>query len=447
MSEDSTTRSSLTLEGLAAEFRAFKDRTEIEASLVRAENARLRRRLAEIEANDGDATNLLPRRQPMDTSDSDASDLDVGCQVSRRGAFKAAGAMAAGGLALVIGSAVLGSDPAAAATGTMKYGESNDAGSSQTTLTAKLKRIAALNVENTATLKPGAGLYAMTVAASGLENVTGAIIGDTNGKAGPAVVGMSSGGSGVYGIQGTKSGIHGAPHPSAVIGDTAGSGAGVVGLSTDGDGLYGVAFDTSGISTGLKAGVLGDTAGGGTGVMGLSSAGDGVHGVANGKSGITTGLQAGVLGDTAGLGFGVLGLSPVAGVYGVAGGTTSLAAKLAGVSGDSTAFAGVVGSSSGNDGIYGVTNAAGHSGIVGIDQGSSSTSHAVFGKSDNGIGGYFQGGLAPLFLAPASSAGPPTSGNHSQGEFHVDSNGAVFVCTSGDGTGVGTWQQLAFVAA
>jgi hypothetical protein len=50
------------------------------------------------------------------------------------------------------------------------------------------------------------------------------------------------------------------------------------------------------------------------------------------------------------------------------------------------------------------------------------------------------GSLAPLYLVPSSSSGPPTTGTHSRGEVYVDTNGTFFICNA-DGT-PGTWRRL-----
>jgi hypothetical protein len=50
----------------------------------------------------------------------------------------------------------------------------------------------------------------------------------------------------------------------------------------------------------------------------------------------------------------------------------------------------------------------------------------------------------PLLLGPATTAGPPTSGTHSQGEVYVDVNGDVFVCTAAGSPG--TWRQFTLAA-
>jgi hypothetical protein len=53
-------------------------------------------------------------------------------------------------------------------------------------------------------------------------------------------------------------------------------------------------------------------------------------------------------------------------------------------------------------------------------------------------GGYFSNGARGNFvLLPSASAGP-NGGNHYTGDFTVDSNGVIFVCTSGNGTTAGT---------
>jgi hypothetical protein len=48
-------------------------------------------------------------------------------------------------------------------------------------------------------------------------------------------------------------------------------------------------------------------------------------------------------------------------------------------------------------------------------------------------------------LLPSGTAGAPTTGDHFQGEVYVDSNGVFWVCTAGNGTGVGTWKSLTSV--
>jgi hypothetical protein len=229
MSDKGSATSSLSLEELAARLAKVEEQTRVREAQLVTENARLSQHLARIENAGRSQATRSPRVQPALRTGHGEKGVSEGEHfVSRRGAFKVLGAAAAGGVGLALGSTMLGVEPAAAATGSMKYGESNDAGSDQTALTGAVKRVALLNVENAETSVPGAGLYAMTYAPSGLEHVIGAIVGDTNGKAGPAVVGMSSGGNAVYGIQAAKSGITGAPYPAAVIGDTDGSGAGVL---------------------------------------------------------------------------------------------------------------------------------------------------------------------------------------------------------------------------
>ena len=195
----------------------------------------------------------------------------------------------------------------------------------------------------------------------------------------------------------------------------------------------------------MHAGVVGDTDESGAGVLGLSSAGDGVYGVAFGKSGISTALHAGVVGDSDYLSPGVMGLSIVCGVYGVVVASSSLGPILAGVTGDSSTHVGVSGMSSGADGVHGLTDADGASGVAGLDQASGNGSHGVYGASDNGIGGYFQRGRAPSSSFEALHPAPPALVTTPRERSDLDSNGAVFVCTAGDGSDAGTWQELAFL--
>jgi hypothetical protein len=449
MSDDAGVASAFTLEALAERLVRLEKQSRVREELA-AENYRLRKRLEEVEqapreARKRSSPTPVPPRTGDGDGDGDGEEVADGAHlVSRRGAFKVFGAAAAGGVGLALGSTLLGAEPAAAATGNMQYGETNDAGSAETALTGTVKSVALLNVENSETSQPGAGLYAMSYAPSGLSNEIGAIVADTNGKAGPAVVGMSSGGNAIYGIRSAKSGIT-APPSCAVVGDTDGSGPGVLGLSGGGNGVHGVYNDTSGISSGMLAGIVGETDESAAGVLGLSAEASGVYGIASKRSGVSTDLNGGVVGDNGGLGPGVMGLGLILGIYGLVTGPSGLNELFAGVVGDSTTDTGVLGTSSGADGVRGVTSSAGASGVTGLDQASGDASHGVYGSSENGIGGQFQGGRAPLMLVPAGSPGAPTSGDHTQGEIYMDSYGVIFVCTYGSGKGLGTWQKLAYV--
>jgi hypothetical protein len=62
----------------------------------------------------------------------------------------------------------------------------------------------------------------------------------------------------------------------------------------------------------------------------------------------------------------------------------------------------------------------------------------------NGVGGSFEGSLAPLRLVPASTVGAPTSSDHAAGELFVDHAGQLFFCTSAGKPG--TWVQLTAAA-
>ncbi|HEV8063686.1 MAG TPA: hypothetical protein VGP46_02590 [Acidimicrobiales bacterium] len=205
MSDGRRATSTSTLEELADRLAKLEAQARSREAQLVNENLRLSRRLQEL-AGSGEVP--APR-----------SDTSPPAAISRRGTFKMLGAAAAGGVGLALGSTVLAAEPAQAATGTMKYGETNNAVSAQTQLTGTVENVAALNVINGETSHPGAGLCAMSYAPSGLPNVIGAILADTNGKAGPAVVGMSSGGNGVYGVYNGTSHIT-AGTLAGVVGDT-----------------------------------------------------------------------------------------------------------------------------------------------------------------------------------------------------------------------------------
>jgi hypothetical protein len=68
----------------------------------------------------------------------------------------------------------------------------------------------------------------------------------------------------------------------------------------------------------------------------------------------------------------------------------------------------------------------------------------VVGLSTDGYGAIFRGGRAALRLQKtATSAGQPVTGDHSEGELYVDSDGSLFYCVQG-GTGLAAvWVVLA----
>jgi hypothetical protein len=217
--------------------------------------------------------------------------------------------------------------------------------------------------------------------------------------------------------------------------------------TTAGNGLEGVT------SADGQAGLEGsDTSvSGGYGVRGDSGQGIGVYGtLVDDPSGLLGSTVAGVVGDCH-VRAGILGLSAVSvgvqgvstelnGVYGtLSSGQSGLSAPQAGVLGDSSLAFGVIGLSSGESGVMGQTSSNGNAGVFGNDT-SDGGGIGLFADSLNGIGVWADGGLAPLRLVPSASAGAPSTGTHTQGEFYVDSNAALYRCIVA-GT-PGTWLPM-----
>jgi hypothetical protein len=172
------------------------------------------------------------------------------------------------------------------------------------------------------------------------------------------------------------------------------------------------------------------------GVRGVSTTSNGVYGSSTFDHGVLgTGTQA----------VGVVGTSTYDnGVYGQS--TNSF-----GVYGKSTSSSAVVGlvvgsvlptnAQTGKYGVLGVSTTAGVVGVTSGLTGPSSGAYGVFGDGGpSGYGGYFQGGVAPLHLTPATTSGPPTSNYHTKGDLWVDSGGVLYICTAA-GT-PGTWQTV-----
>jgi hypothetical protein len=135
MSDNGTKAVGLTLEALASEIadlRAKSDAQEAKSIAQEAEIVRLR----------GKAPQLVTADRPPSTSQVSASvtpiesggSSDLGDHpVSRRGALRALGGVAAGGVGLALGSTLLGAEPAAAANGdNLVLGEANTATSATT---------------------------------------------------------------------------------------------------------------------------------------------------------------------------------------------------------------------------------------------------------------------------------------------------------------------------
>jgi len=242
---------------------------------------------------------------------------------------------------------------------------------------------------------------------------------------------------------------------------TTGTGVSGEAVGTGGTGVSGLSGTGSGLRGSIAAGVVGD-ASTVTGVAGFSSGNHGVSGITNahGSFGVR-GLDQTTFGTSGVYG----GSTNGSGVTGVSGGTSGLLdGPLSGVVGDTDNQWGVVGASSGDHGVYGLTNLETYAGVYGSDQsagggyglvgqsqtgigvlGTTSASGegiaGIIGSAENGYGVYASGGLAPLFLFPAASAGAPTTGLHGVGEVYTDSRGVLYACVAG-GT-PGTWVQLA----
>lgn len=138
--------------------------------------------------------------------------------------------------------------------------------------------------------------------------------------------------------------------------------------------------------------------------------------------------------------------------YGI-GGASNISDGVIGVSSSDTSEAkfphtpsGVFGIHTGKgDGVYGhgVNGVIGKtfdkvgSGVLGFN---ASSGPGVTGNSNTGYGGQFMGQFAQLYLVPSPIQGPPSSGNHQQGEFFVDNQGVLFYCKASGNPG--TWKTV-----
>ncbi len=225
----------------------------------------------------------------------------------------------------------------------------------------------------------------------------------------------------------------------ALVGLQFGSGAAVLGNNLGGTG----------------AGVKGSSTGNGNvGVHGQKPAGEG-HGVLGEGRGSSS---AGVFGSNPD-GTGVRGESSTVGRAAVVGKHSNAGFFSIGVLGDTVDGVGVKGL--GKVGVIGESSTLGHASVYGqhtgtegygvVGDGSGSTGSGVLGRNSSGTGvegtasrygGKFAGSRAQLMLVPGGSLGKPTTGTHNKGEIYMDKAGALFVCTAGDGTTVGTWKKV-----
>ena len=106
-------------------------------------------------------------------------------------------------------------------------------------------------------------------------------------------------------------------------------------------------------------------------------------------------------------------------------GATPGSAVLASVNNTSNATTSIT--TTAGDAFSGSTSDAASHGVSGIDT-SPSGGVGVGASSANGVGITAEGGVAPILLVPAPTAGAPSSGGHTGGELYVDSDGVFYKC-------------------
>jgi hypothetical protein len=369
-------------------------------------------------------------------------------RISRRGAL-ALGAAAAVGIGAVADS-VLSATPAGATTGNMQYGASNNAGTAETDLTSSATT-ETLSVVNTGT---GEGIDVQSQGAAAIKATSNGIQ--------PAVYALSPSSNGVHGVYVEVYGrgcafagnVYNAVNTlPAAYATHLGLGAGVEGWADN--------TDSS------AAGVYGRASGTGPGVQGQSTSGYGLSGQgglaplyldpADTPGAPTAGTHA--LGELYVDSNGAVWSCQSAGDPGtwvlvLVGGATNpvgtaetilssspngpaLTVQNLGSGANATSLLGTDGGIGTGVGVRGeLDNEANTSAAVaGITNG---TGAALAGTClGAGYGAVVSGGLAPILLVPAATAGPPTTGTHALGELYVDVDGVQYRCVA-SGT-PGTW--------
>jgi hypothetical protein len=243
MADNGTSAGGVTLEELAQrmdEVQAESEAVKAETDSVRAENRRLNERVAHLEGGGGGSSRSTSA--VCSSSALEPAESIVDQPVSRRGALRALGGVAAGGVGLALGSTLLGAEPASANDGdNLILGQLN-LSQTRTTLSGIITSSSLLNLVNDDSSINSATLYAVKGASSGIEGIA-AIIGDISIASVPAVLGLNNRGTGVRGQSGSPSGV----------GAEGGIATEVAGVSGDGgDGGQGVGVLGTGVFTGVQ---------------------------------------------------------------------------------------------------------------------------------------------------------------------------------------------------
>jgi hypothetical protein len=378
-----------------------------------------------------------------------AGDSAPDTRISRRGAL-ALGAAAAVGIGALADS-VLSATPAGATTGNMQYGASNNAGTSATDLTSSTtaQTLSVENSGNGSALTVSGGIGNNTLAATTDGDYSGIYSDTTVSATGACFLGYSNGGGSILqgfitdatsiqlGIYAETAGL-GVPLSAyapntgngqpCIYGVTKGNGPGIEVQSTSGYGvqaqggsapLYLVPAGTPGAPT-TGGHTVGEVYVDSLGVVYVCTAfgfpGTWVPVLVGGATNDTADTETTLTSTVAQVALTVENTS-----------TNTGATALVGSDGGSGLGVGVRGEcdnpANTSAAVEGITNGTG-AGVAGACLG-------------NGYGGVLSGGLAPLLLYPAPTAGPPTTGTHQLGELYVDSDGVQYRCAAA-GT-PGTW--------
>lgn len=349
-------------------------------------------------------------------------------------------------------AAVLGrtGSAAAAAGDTLKLGQANDSGSSQTTLTnAGLGAAFTLKTTNAAT--GATGIFGWSSQTG--PNTTRGVYGRADGPNSNGVVGYQAGPAGVGAAVSAEgnanTGVHATSDVMAVVGETGTPGGiGVQGVATaggtgirgdspayvgvHGTGVTGVLGESDGVSGIGVTGLVSQESGNTTGVRGetASSSGIGVRGVSTATTGSCLGMGASAA-STSGVGLWADATATTGYAYGVVGRTASSTTNSAGV------FGTTMGQTGSGVGVLGLTSSTDDSaGVFGWALATTGTAAGVSGaaSSPEGIGVFGIAGPSPG-VAVLGSASPGGYGVYSFGDAKVEGDLEVTGSVSKGGGG------------